>query len=118
MLTGAIDPRAASSEAIRALADTCFNCHQCRSDCAAGVDIPALVLELKAAHHASHSIDVGRWLLSRVDLLSAAAGRVRPLANWAIANPQARWILEKTLGIASGRKLPRFSGRQFMMFPM
>ncbi|MFM7207740.1 MAG: FAD-binding and (Fe-S)-binding domain-containing protein [Planctomycetaceae bacterium] len=114
ILAGTLDPRAASSEAIRKLADTCFNCHQCRIDCAAGVDIPALVLELKAAHHAAHSIDAGRWLLSRVDALSAAAGRMRPLANWAIANPQARWLLEKTLGIASGRKLPRFSGRQFM----
>ena len=114
VLAGTIDPKALSTEAIRALADTCFNCHQCRTDCAAGVDIPALVMELKAAHHAANSIDVGRWLLSRVDSLSAAAGRMRSLSNWAIANPQARWLLEKTLGIAAGRKLPPFTGRQFM----
>jgi FAD/FMN-containing dehydrogenase/Fe-S oxidoreductase len=114
VLAGTIDPKSLSSDAIRALADTCFNCHQCRTDCAAGVDIPALVTELKAAHHASNSIDVGRWLLARVDAISAAAGRSRTLANWAIANPQARWLLEKTLGIAAGRKLPPFTGRQFM----
>ena len=114
VLAGTLDPKALSSDAIRALADTCFNCHQCRTDCAAGVDIPALVTELKAAHYAANSIDVGRWLLARVDAISAAAGRSRALANWAIANPQARWLLEKTLGIAAGRKLPPFSGRQFM----
>ncbi|MCE9629766.1 MAG: FAD-binding protein [Planctomycetia bacterium] len=114
MLSGALDPKTLSSEAARSLADTCFNCHQCRTDCAAGIDIPALVMELKAAHHAANSIDLGRWLLSRVDGLSATAGRIKPLANWAIANPEARWILEKTLGIARGRKLPPFSGRQFM----
>jgi len=114
VLAGTLDPKTLSSDAIRALADTCFNCHQCRTDCAAGVDIPALVTELKAAHHAANSIDVGRWLLARVDALSAAAGRSRRLANWAIANPQARWLLEKTLGLAAGRKLPPFSGRQFM----
>ncbi len=114
VLAGTIDSKSLSSDAMRALADTCFNCHQCRTDCAAGVDIPALVTELKAAHHASNSIDVGRWLLARVDAISAAAGRSRTLANWAIANPQSRWLLEKTLGIAAGRKLPPFTGRQFM----
>ena len=114
VLSGALDPKTLSSEAARNLADTCFNCHQCRTDCAAGIDIPALVMELKAAHHAANSIDLGRWLLSRVDGLSATAGRMKPLANWAIANPQARWLIEKTLGIARGRKLPAFTGRQFM----
>jgi FAD/FMN-containing dehydrogenase/Fe-S oxidoreductase len=114
VLAGTIDPKSLSTAAVRALADTCFNCHQCRTDCAAGVDIPALVTELKAAHHASNSIDVGRWLLARVDAISATAGRSRTLANWAIASPQARWLLEKTLGIAAGRKLPPFTGRQFM----
>jgi FAD/FMN-containing dehydrogenase/Fe-S oxidoreductase len=114
VLAGTVDPRTLSSDAMRALADTCFNCHQCRTDCAAGVDIPALVMELKAAHHDAHSIDVGRWLLSRVDTLSALAGRAPGLSNWALANPQMRWLLEKTLGLAAGRKLPPFAGRQFM----
>jgi FAD/FMN-containing dehydrogenase/Fe-S oxidoreductase len=114
LLSGRLDPRSLSSEAVRRLADTCFNCHQCRIDCAAGIDVPAIVMELKAAHHAANSMDLGRWLLSRVDTLSAAAGRMKPVANWAIANPQARWILEKTLGIARGRKLPPFTGGQFM----
>jgi len=114
LLTGGLDPRSLSADAVRAVADTCFNCHQCRSGCAAGVDVPALVMELKAAHYAANSTDVGAWLLSRVDAVSALAGRMRPLANWAIANPQARWIMEKTLGVARGRKLPPFSGGQFL----
>ena len=36
------------------------------------------------------------------------------MANWALANPQARWLLEKTVGIARGRKLPLMSGNQFI----
>jgi Fe-S oxidoreductase len=114
VLSGGIDPKTLSSEEVRLVADTCFNCHQCRTDCAAGVDIPAIVMELKAAHHAANSIEIDRWLLSRVDTLSALAGRIKPLANWAIANPQSRWILEKTVGVARGRKLPPFTGRRFM----
>ena len=114
VLGGSLDPRALATDAVRAITDTCFNCHQCRSDCSAGVDIPALVMELKAADFAANSAPLSRWLLSRVDALSAAGGAMRPLANWALGNPQARWIIEKTLGIARGRKLPAFSGNQFL----
>jgi FAD/FMN-containing dehydrogenase/Fe-S oxidoreductase len=110
LLSGQLDPKMASGDAVRAVADTCFNCHRCRSDCAAGVDIPALVMELKAAHYAANATRLAPWLLSRIDSVAALAGRVRPLANWAIANPQARWLMEKAIGIARGRKLPPVSG--------
>ena len=43
------------------------------------------------------------------------AGRpVAPAVNWALANRQMRWLLEKTLGIAQGRKLPRVTSRSFL----
>jgi Fe-S oxidoreductase len=114
VLSGRLEPRAPTLEAMRAIADTCFNCHRCRSECAAGVDIPALVMELKAAHYAANSTGLTPWLLSRVDTVSAWGGSLGPLANWAIGNPQARWLLEKLTGIARGRKLPMFSGHQAM----
>jgi Fe-S oxidoreductase len=114
VLAGTLDAKALTGEAVRGVADTCFNCHQCRSDCSAGVDIPALVMELKGAHYAANSAPLSRWLLSRVDALAAVGGAMRPLANWALGNPQARWVMEKTLGIAQGRKLPAFTGNQFL----
>ncbi|MFM8734517.1 MAG: FAD-binding and (Fe-S)-binding domain-containing protein [Pirellulales bacterium] len=114
MLSGAVDSKTLSSAALGALADTCFNCHQCRLDCAAGVDVPALVMELKAARHAADGGGLHDWIQARIDGLAALAGRMKPLANWAIADPQARWVIEKATGIARGRKLPRVTGRQFM----
>jgi FAD/FMN-containing dehydrogenase/Fe-S oxidoreductase len=114
LLSGSLDPKRLSEDAIRAVADTCFNCHRCRSDCAAGVDIPAIVTELKAAHYAANATRLAPWLRSRIDSVLAVAGSVRPLANWAIDNPQARWLMEKTIGIARGRKLPQVSGGQLM----
>ena len=112
LLSAQLDPQSLGHDAVRAIADTCFNCHQCRTDCPAGVDIPALVTELKAAHVGINSLDLSSWLLSRVDTLSSLGGSIGPLANRAIANPQARWLLEKVLGIARGRKLPPFTGQQ------
>jgi Fe-S oxidoreductase len=54
------------------------------------------------------------WLLARFHLLSRWGSAIYPLANWAIGNRVARWVLENTLHIAQGRKLPRFASRPFM----
>jgi hypothetical protein len=32
-------------------------------------------------------------LLTRIDTLASLAGRLPGIANWALANPQARWLL-------------------------
>jgi FAD/FMN-containing dehydrogenase/Fe-S oxidoreductase len=113
-LAGRLDVASLEAEAARTIADTCFNCHQCRVECSADVDIPAIVAELKAAHVAANGLRWTPWLLSRADTLSAVGGAVRPLANAAIANPQSRWLMEKMLGIARGRKLPPFAGNRFL----
>ena len=113
-LSGRIDPRSLTSDEVKAIADTCFHCHQCRVECSAGVDVPALVMQLQGAHVAENSLGLSRWLLSRIDGLSRLGGAVAPLANLAIADPRLRWLLEKTVGIAQGRKLPRFTGNRTM----
>jgi Fe-S oxidoreductase len=46
--------------------------------------------------------------------LASIAGRLPGIANWAFTNPQARWLLEKVMGIAQGRKLPRLARRSFL----
>ncbi len=114
VLSGRLDQKQLEGDEARRIADLCFNCHQCRADCAAGVDIPAIVMEIKGRHAAANGLGLGRWARSRVDMLSAIGGRFPSIANRAIENPQARWVLEKLLGIAQGRKLPRFSGNEFL----
>jgi Fe-S oxidoreductase len=54
------------------------------------------------------------WVLTRLDLFGSLGGLIAPAANWALGNPQMRWLLEKTLGIAQGRKLPRVASRSFL----
>jgi Fe-S oxidoreductase len=39
---------------------------------------------------------------------------VSPLSNWAIGNRMMRWLGEKTLGIAQGRKLPRVVAQPYL----
>ena len=86
----------------------------CRLECPAGVDIPKLMLEAKAAYVADNGLRLGDWVVTRLDLFSSLGCLFSTFTNWAVGNRQARWIMEKAGGIAHGRKLPRFAPRPFM----
>jgi FAD/FMN-containing dehydrogenase/Fe-S oxidoreductase len=114
LLTGRIPFRHIESDDMRGIADLCFHCHQCRIDCPASVDVPRMMVELKAQHAATHGLDWTDRLLSRMDLLTAAASRFPRLANWSLENRGMRWLLEKTTGIAISRRLPQIAKQSFM----
>ena len=114
VLTGQLDPAAMSSDAFKEIADLCFHCHQCRLECPASVDIPKLVVECKAQYVSRNGLLMSDWFLTRIDLLAKWGSWSTPLTNWALANPQMRWLLEKMTGIAQGRKLPRLATRSFL----
>lgn len=111
---GGLDPQILAREEFKDVTDLCVNCHQCHLECPAGVDIPKLMIEAKAAYVAINGLRPSDWLLARFDRLSKWGSRLNTIANWAVQNRIARWLLEKTLGIAQGRKLPRFAKRNFM----
>lgn len=114
LLSGQLDPESLKTDDFKAVADLCVNCQMCRLECPAGVDIPKLMLEAKAAYVASNGLRFRDWIVTRLDLFSSLGSAASPLANWALGNRQARWLLEKIAGIAQGRKLPRFAPRPFM----
>jgi FAD/FMN-containing dehydrogenase/Fe-S oxidoreductase len=114
ILTGAIPSATLTSDEFKAVSDLCVNCHQCRLECPATVDIPKLMMEGKGNYVLTNGLDTSDWLMSRVDRLSRVGSLLAPLANWAIAHRAARWLMEKTLGVAQRRKLPRFAARSFL----
>lgn len=114
ILHGRLDPESIKTDEFKAVADLCVNCQMCRLECPAGVDIPKLMLEAKAAYVASNGLRLADWVVTRLDLFSSLGGLISPLANWALGNRRARWLMEKLGGIAQGRKLPRFAPRPFM----
>jgi Fe-S oxidoreductase len=114
ILTGRLDLNHLTSNECKAVADLCVNCHACRLECPAAVDIPRLVRESKAAYVASNGLPLTEWFVTRLDLLGVFGGLVAPAANWALGNRQMRWLMEQTMGIAQGRKLPRVASRSFL----
>jgi FAD/FMN-containing dehydrogenase/Fe-S oxidoreductase len=114
ILAGNVELNRLTSDVFKEVADLCVHCHACRLECPARVDIPRLMRESKGSYVAAKGLHVPEWIVTHLDLVGAAAGMMRPAANWAIGNPWMRWLMEKTLGIAQGRKLPRVAARNFL----
>lgn len=114
ILTGQLDLDALSREEFKAVADLCVNCQMCRLECPASVDIPKLMIEAKGAYVAVNGLRLSDWMMARVDRVCSLGSVFAPISNWVLGNPAARWLLEKTTGIARGRKLPRFARRTFL----
>ncbi len=114
LLTGQVPPSSVATDEMREIADLCVNCHQCRLECPAGVDVPKLMTEFKGQNVAQNGLRVGDWLLTRLDFVCSMASRAASVTNWAIANRRIRWLMEKLTGLAQGRKMPRISSRSFL----
>ncbi len=114
VLTGRLELGSLTGDEFKAVADLCVHCHMCPLECPAQVDIPKLMLEGKGAYAAANGLGFRDRVMARLDQVSAVGSRISPLANWAVGNRQMRWLMEKTLGIAQGRKLPRVTSRSFI----
>ncbi len=114
LLAGNIGQENLNSAEFKSVANMCVNCHQCRLECPARVDIPSLMVEAKAQHVAVNGLRMSEWLLTRLDVLYRFTGRMPHFTNWMIRNRTIRWVLDRLFGIAQARKLPRFSHRSFI----
>ncbi len=114
LLSGELAAEVLAQDVLKEVADLCVNCHQCRLECPATVDIPKLMIEVKAQYVAANGLKMSQWLLTRLDLLYWFGGRFPWLTNRIIGHRMARWILERLVGVAQGRKLPRFSASSFI----
>ncbi|MBN2295687.1 MAG: anaerobic glycerol-3-phosphate dehydrogenase subunit C [Pirellulales bacterium] len=114
LLTKRIELENLTSDELKDVVDLCYNCHMCVLDCPAHVDIPRMVAECKAAHATAKGLPPVDHAMMRLDMIGNMAGSFPRIANWALTNGQMRWLLEQTLGIAQGRKVPRVSSPSFL----
>ncbi|MBI1325432.1 FAD-binding protein [bacterium] len=105
--SGTIDPTLWGSEQLKEAAEACFHCRMCRTECQAGVDISALMIEAKAAAVESYGLAPKDFWLSRVDTLARLASFFPVIANAILSHGQSRWLMEKVTGLSRHRRLPR-----------
>ncbi len=114
ILTGAVELHQLTGSEFKSIADLCVHCHMCRLECPARVDIPRIMRASKGAFVAANGLTFAQRAIIHLDILGALGGLVSTASNWALGNRQMRWLLEKILGIAQGRKLPRLTSRNFL----
>ncbi len=78
VLSGQLPPATLTSDEFKAVADLCVNCHMCRLECPATVDIPKLMMEGKGAYVATNGLNSSDWLMARVDRLSWLGSMLAP----------------------------------------
>ncbi|MEN0111954.1 MAG: FAD-linked oxidase C-terminal domain-containing protein, partial [Planctomycetota bacterium] len=114
VLSGDLPAETLLTDEAKEVADLCVNCHQCRLDCPAGVDIPGLMLEAKSAYVATNGLRWDAWWTARVDTLARMASGWPTVTNALLRSRLGRWALERTTGLAAGRKLPPIAGRPYL----
>lgn len=114
VLTGDLPAETLGSDEAKAVADLCVNCHQCRLECPASVDIPKLMLEAKASHVAASGMRFDAWWCSRIDTLASLMGSYARLGNALMQRGWFRWALERVTGLSAARRLPNVAERTFL----
>ncbi|MFV0446603.1 MAG: FAD-linked oxidase C-terminal domain-containing protein [Planctomycetaceae bacterium] len=113
-LAGFLDAADFTSEEMKQLANLCFNCKQCQVECPSSVDVPHLMIEAKAQYTAANGLRRSDWILSRAHSFGELGCRLTPFSNWLLGSRAARWLLERLIGVAAERKLPRFARQTFL----
>jgi FAD/FMN-containing dehydrogenase/Fe-S oxidoreductase len=108
------DPRLLASDEVRAVADLCVNCKMCASECPARVNVPKLMLEVKAANVARTGMDRSDWVFARTESFASIGSAFAPLVNTLLASKPVRWLLENLFGVSRKRRLPGFAARSFL----
>ncbi len=103
-----------NSEEVRAVADLCVNCKMCAVECPAHVNIPKLMLEVKAANVAEHGMDVSDWFFSHMEDVLGWGSMAAFMTNLALRSRTARWLLNRFFGVSASRRLPRLAARTFL----
>lgn len=99
--------------------DYCYQCKLCYPHCPYvpphrwAVDFPRLMLRERAIRAKRKGLALEDKLLGAVDFMGKIGTRFATLINWTNQQRLPRLIMEKTVGIASQRDLPRFNRGTF-----
>ena len=109
VLNNQLELDALTDSMMKTVADYCLNCHICRVECPAQVDIPYLAFRGKAAYAAAHGMPFTELFFAKIDLVLKWFSILGFPLNLLLGNRVFRWCVEKTVGIPQGRKLPRLA---------
>lgn len=100
-------------EELEAALGNCLSCKACKKECPSNVDLALLKAELLYARQRRHGVRLLERMVSRFDLLGKMGCLMPGLANAILQTNASRLLLEKIVGLASKRPLPRYARERF-----
>lgn len=112
VLDGTLDGGLESDELGEALSN-CLSCKACTTECPSNVNLALLKTALLHAKHARTGLSLRDRMLSRVDLIGQIGSRVPGLANATLSRGLVRRAMQRSMGLAAQRPLPKFARERF-----
>ncbi len=118
LLRGVLDGKTSletlTNNEVKRIADRCVRCHCCSIECPAQVDASKLTFRLQSAYRAAVGLGLHELFAVRTDFVFNLATYLSKPINKGMRNPVFRWIIEKILGVAQGRKTPLLENRPYL----
>jgi FAD/FMN-containing dehydrogenase/Fe-S oxidoreductase len=109
------DPKAAlGDERLHEILDLCLMCKACKSECPMSVDMATLKAETLSHHHDQHGVPVRSRIFGSIRALNRLGSATAPLSNLPGKVKFLRRIMQRTVGIAAARPLPKFERRNLV----
>jgi FAD/FMN-containing dehydrogenase/Fe-S oxidoreductase len=93
--------------------DLCLECKGCKAECPANVDMAKLKYEFLHHYYQANGLPLRNRLFGRIERLNRLGSRLPTVANWMMAVPFNRWLMDRLLGIDRRRPLPALAPQTF-----
>ena len=107
-LTGQLGPEALASDEVQEALSLCVSCKGCKRECPTGVDMAKMKIEALARAGANARALAQDRLIADLPRWAPFAGAGAVPGQCAERHAGARRAVERLLGFAAGRRLPRF----------
>jgi FAD/FMN-containing dehydrogenase/Fe-S oxidoreductase len=112
-LSGQLGPEAMASDEVAEAMALCVSCKACRRECPTGVDMARMKIEVLHARARLRGVPLKDRLIAALPLWAPYAAMAPALFNAREWLPGARWLMERLLGVAAARPLPRVRADAF-----
>jgi Fe-S oxidoreductase len=116
MLQGEVIRDGWQDERVKKALDLCLSCKACKSECPANVDLATYRAEFLSHYHEHHRRPLHAHAFGRIDRWARMASPFAWIVNAINGSPIFRPLINRILGLAAQREIPRFAEKSFRHF--